>query len=110
MTEGNDGDVMLLTDLEPGWLGAGDGRKLGIHFLCPCCKETRIGVYFKNPIGGGEPMPESKRTYVDKDGQKHVQPLWQRENEMFEDLTLKPSINASGSGHWHGHVTNGRIE
>lgn len=25
------------------------------------------------------------------------------------DLTVTPSIDASASGHWHGHITNGEI-
>ena len=25
------------------------------------------------------------------------------------DMTVTPSIDASKSGHWHGHITNGEI-
>jgi hypothetical protein len=28
----------------------------------------------------------------------------------FENLTVTPSIDASKSGHWHGHITNGEIQ
>jgi hypothetical protein len=28
---------------------------------------------------------------------------------FIEDLTVTPSIDASSSGHWHGHITNGKI-
>jgi len=35
--------------------------------------------------------------------------LWQRTGETFEDMTLSPSIDASNSGHWHGHITNGEV-
>lgn len=27
----------------------------------------------------------------------------------FHDTTVTPSIDASASGHWHGHITNGEI-
>ena len=28
---------------------------------------------------------------------------------FITDLTATPSIDASSSGHWHGHITNGEI-
>jgi hypothetical protein len=28
---------------------------------------------------------------------------------FITDLTVTPSIDASKSGHWHGHITNGEV-
>lgn len=35
---------------------------------------------------------------------------WEREGDTFETLTLKPSVDASGWGHWHGWITNGEVK
>lgn len=29
---------------------------------------------------------------------------------FIDDLTVTPSIDASKSGHWHGHIKNGNVE
>ncbi len=106
---------MKLTELNPRWIVSGD-RRVGLTFDCPHCfsipdiQDTdiaKIGVYFKNPIGGGLPI-ETKY-------------LWNRKGDTFETMTLSPSVNASkagqpletitirGKGHWHGWITNGEI-
>ena len=88
---------MRLVDCNPKWIGKEERRGLGIYFDCPCCDgDICIGVYFENPIDGGSPAEKQK-------------PLWTRIGDDFENLTIKPSIDGSGSGHWHGHVTNGEI-
>lgn len=28
---------------------------------------------------------------------------------FIDDVTVTPSIDASASGHWHGHITDGEI-
>ncbi len=86
---------MRLIELDPHWIAEEGRQGQGIHFECPHCRETRIGVYFKNPIDGGTPAKDRL--------------LWQRAGDTFETLTLTPSIDASKFGHWHGHVTNGEI-
>lgn len=90
-----------LVDLDPHWLFQGDGRRgQGVTFLCPCCvgtdRERRVGVAFKNPLDGGTPLVD-------------FGPLWQREGETFETLTLSPSIDISASGHWHGFIRAGVV-
>lgn len=35
--------------------------------------------------------------------------LWTRSGESFADLSLHPSVDASGAGCWHGWVTNGEV-
>lgn len=102
---------MKLIELDPRWIGEKGRNGMGITFDCPCCNgETRIGVYFKNPVDGGAPRTVEQRTFKDKNGKVKVQPLWQRTGNTFDVLTLKPSINASEDKHWHGHVTNGEVK
>ena len=88
---------MRLTELEPRWIQAEGRPGMGMHFYCPCCGgATSIGIYFKNPLDGGEPA-------------KGESPLWERIGDDFETMTIKPSIDGSASGHWHGHITNGEV-
>ena len=86
---------MRLTELDPRWIGRDDRRGLGIHFECPCCRNIRIGVYFRNPLDGGE--PENKKQ------------LWLRAGEDFANLSLSPSIDVTEKEHWHGFITNGEV-
>lgn len=73
---------------------------MAVSFDCPCgCRgtdrETRLCVWFANPIDGGLPTDDGK--------------LWNRTGDTFETLTLTPSIDASAFGHWHGFITAGEI-
>lgn len=35
--------------------------------------------------------------------------VWKYEGNDFNTMTVTPSIDASASGNWHGHITNGEI-
>lgn len=107
---------MKLTDLEPHWVGLMPGHAIGITFLCPHCRQCRIGVPFDEPIGGEKlesiigrdltvHLHSQKKFLADLMNKKH----WHREGETFETLTLSPSIDTSEHGHWHGHINNGEI-
>lgn len=100
---------MKLTELSPRWIGVGDAlprRRIGVTFDCPHCRETRLGVFFANPVDGGP-------AYVDLLPAPGVPPIvrhhWQRTGETFDALTLTPSVDASASGHWHGFITQGEV-
>jgi len=43
-------------------------------------------------------------------GWRAREPAWDRQGDTFDTLTLLPSIDFSGKGHWHGHITNGVIQ
>ena len=91
---------MRLIELDPVWVVEGEGRDgMGLGFICPHCSgtedEERLFIGFKNPIDGGIPFNEKV--------------LWERIGETFEELSISPSIDASGHGHWHGWITNGEI-
>ncbi|MGH9524207.1 MAG: DUF6527 family protein [Terriglobales bacterium] len=34
---------------------------------------------------------------------------WTIDSRDFASMTVQPSIDASASGHWHGHIKNGDI-
>lgn len=107
---------MKLIDLDPRWWGDGSGRRLGVSFLCPHCREVRLGVAFTNPDDGGSPYPFNdiplRLEHVHEPRTFDVPPgaHWQRSGEMFDIMTLSPSIDASKSGHWHGFVQNGEVK
>ncbi len=114
---------MRLTELEPRWFdvpGIGTDKD-GVAFLCPCAscianpsKRTRLAAQFANPVGA-DPKPlmslEDKLRHAHELGTFDVPPgyLWKRTGETFETLTLSPSVDASASGHWHGHITDGEV-
>lgn len=97
---------MRLTELEPHWVGLAPGHAIGVTFLCPHCRNVRLGVLFDVPIGG-EILDNfiGLRLAASHIDDKH----WHREGETFETLTLTPSVDTSQHGHWHGFITNGEI-
>lgn len=74
---------------------------------------TRLGVAFKNPLDDGAPFVRSIEAHLAniEAGLYDVPPgfLWERIGDNFESITLKPSIDASASGHWHGYVGLGEV-
>lgn len=120
---------MKLLELEPRWcLGrqwddangtqhfvlydkATERRGMGMTFLCPVHKNHRLAVFFANPIDGLPPDVTAKYR-------------WHRDGQTFDDITLGPSIDASGNQAdvnpqavgmiqtpcWHGFIRNGQIE
>jgi hypothetical protein len=82
---------MRLSELDPRWFEIGDQRA-GFTFLCPHCKTTRLACN-SVPIGTADP-----------------QFCWTITGADWNMLTVAPSIDASKSGHWHGHITNGEIK
>lgn len=90
----------------------------------PCCDQTptsglepvpttRLGVAFKNPLDGGAPFERSITIHLAniESGLYDVPPgfLWERIGDTFANLTLRPSVDASKSGHWHGFVALGEV-
>lgn len=86
-----------LLELEPRFICGSNGRfGMGLSFLCPCCGDIRIRVFFANPMDGLPPDPVAVHHH--------------RDGETFDTLTLSPEINCAGEGHWHGQVIHGGIE
>ena len=102
---------MRLIELEPRWYGTRDSAGIvGMSFLCPCCKKIRIAVRFSH----------SAPYILQPDGAVHIPTqIWkitgdapsfsEYKHEGFDNVSLTPSVDASGFGHWHGFITNGEI-
>jgi hypothetical protein len=108
---------MRLTDLEPRWFTfhgwASDSPfRIGMTFLCPYCREERLGVLFDQPIDPDGVAGSVAGFDYDPEGfGAHLNMLvWQRQGDTFETLTLRPSIDGSQVGHWHGFITNGEVQ
>lgn len=105
---------MKLTDLRPRPVCDKEGRRgMGLSFNCPLCGQQRLSIWYANPMDGGPPrealpitpdLPEEiKRLYTCYNNR------WQRTGDSFENLTLSPSVDASGAGHWHGFISEGNV-
>lgn len=99
---------MKLTELEPRWYEAGKpGNRVGFTFDCPCCRGgigSRLAVAVHLDGTNMDPDPENPQQFA---AGEHVWTV--AAGGGFDDLSLSPSVDASGSGHWHGHITNGEI-
>ena len=112
---------MRLTELDPKWLLI-DGRRAGLVFRCPHCQNCYLSCFFV-------PMPHICGDDLDCQYALFAQVIpedqlldtvpckrdfaWTSspaaEEATFENISITPSLDASASGHWHGHVTNGSI-
>lgn len=106
-----------LIELQPKWLLHGLSRR-GLVFLCPHCRSVKLTCFF-------EPTPQKAQFQLlaengvvglDEDGDPlrvEIVPCnpsaqWNIESgETFDGLSISPSIDASASGHWHGHIRSG---
>lgn len=96
---------MKLIDLKPRWFVLEDGGpRVGLHFLCPHCLQQIIGVAFHHD--GKAAMEDAY--ILAHHGADDTQHIWDLQGQDdFATLTLKPSVDASASGHWHGWITKG---
>ncbi len=113
---------MRLGQLDPHWLVA-DGRRLGMVFLCPHCQECYLSCFFTPmPHIAGDDYHDCQHalfaTVLAEPDVRETVPCKQNyawnaspsvEQATFENLSVTPSLDASASGHWHGHITNGEI-
>lgn len=120
---------MKLADLNPRWFAEEGRRGQGVLFDCPGCRAGvcadakdggrpfRLAVAI-TPLDGGAPFPIKKMETLFSaieaaEGEEwtgRVVPpgiVWGRTGETFETLSISPSVDASASGHWHGHVSEG---
>lgn len=106
---------MKLTELEPRWIHP----NLFI-FRCPHCKTIFLSC--KNVEMNQKEQRELFEKHFGDDWGRLVvgdtpEQCWsisgtvpRDPNAAFiQNLTVTPSIDASKSGHWHGHITNGEI-
>lgn len=119
---------MKLADLNPRWFAEEGRHGQGVIFQCPCgCKGTEravnLAVVFTPPLDGGAVLPVGKISVQYDAVRRSVGEAewnsyrdwapsgiaWQRSGDTFETLTLAPSVDYGGAGHWHGHVQGGEI-
>lgn len=129
---------MRFVDLKPRWLEH-QGQRVAIMFLCPHCvaagkPEQWLTCFFApagslpavvsededingerweryefekafREMGYGDPRKEAWNVVSCK-----PDIAWQRTSDDFATMSITPSIDASASGHWHGHITGGQIQ
>lgn len=100
---------MRLIELNPRWI---TDNLFAFH--CPHCK--KVFLTCKNvPIGRAEQIELLQRAELEPTGPRYgvVQSkpnvAWSWDSKNFETMTVTPSIDASESGHWHGHIRKGAI-
>lgn len=99
---------MKLVDLSPRWIY----KNKVFTFLCPHCKTTWLTC--KRVVMGGKQQREIIETAFGEDIAHEVVGCetpcaWSFSTFDFATMSVKPSLDASKSGHWHGHITNGEI-
>lgn len=99
---------MKLVDLEPRWIS-----EHVFVFLCPCCRKDWLSckdvamsnkqqrLLFDSVFGEGG----WNATHV----LTKEKTAWRISSRSFADMSVTPSLNASASGNWHGHITKGEI-
>jgi len=98
---------MRLTDLEPRFFVVGsNAQPVGITFNCPHCHESgqRLAIALHMDGTNFDPDPKNDQQFATDER------VWTiTSGDSFSNLTLTPSVDASSSGHWHGHITNGEV-
>lgn len=104
---------MRLVDLDPRWL-LKDGARIGFVFRSPT-NRAEWQSCFETPPQTGEQCD----LFDDQVGEDEiVQPCnpaarWAVEGGLaaasFETMSVKPSLDGSAGGLWHGCITNGDI-
>jgi hypothetical protein len=97
-----------LVDLDPRWIY----KSKVFAFLCPHCRTTWLTC--KRVV-----MEQSQqRDIIESAFGENVgytvvgcKPAvaWKFGSLDFETMSVTPSLDASASGHWHGHITKGMI-
>jgi hypothetical protein len=100
---------MKLSELEPRWLDENV-----FVFRCPHCRNTWLSC--KNAqISIKRQFEIFREANLEPAGPRYgvvlmnAEAAWIVGGKDFATMTVTPSIDASASGHWHGHITNGNI-
>lgn len=98
---------MRLTELSPRWI-----HPNVLVFRCPHCKSDWLAC--KNATMSDKEQYALYEATFGEDWNLQVVPAradfaWNIVGGDFNSLTVTPSIDASASGHWHGHITQGEV-
>jgi hypothetical protein len=106
---------MKLTDLSPCWI-----HENVFAFKCPCalCQAKDADAMWlccKNAAMESRSQYELFEQTFGDDWNQIVVPMnesfaWTISGRDFATMSVSPSIDASASGHWHGHITNGNVQ
>lgn len=101
---------MKLTELNPSFVGSG-GPGITDSKGGPVPRRDGVGLSCDCPCGCGEPLYVAFDIPLDGKGPplNARQPLWGRQGDTFEDLTLTPSIQRMDGCKWHGHLRDGEF-
>lgn len=103
---------MRLADLSPQWI-VREGQRIGFVFVSPANPAWHQSCFFEKVQ-----TKEQWRLFdsvLGEHGCEKVQGCrvdfaWTHiSGDTFESLTVKPSIDGSRGGLWHGYITNGEI-
>ena len=106
---------MMLLDLDPQWL-IKDGKRVGFTFLSPTGKQGPIHWRQSCFVG---PAPGMREQWALFGEDANVQGCtrgcaWSIaggiDNATFATIAVKPSIDGSAGGLWHGFIQNGEIK
>jgi Family of unknown function (DUF6527) len=97
-----------LADLQPRWI-----HPNVFVFLCPHCKRTWLSCKNAAMTRRAQFDLFSKELTSEFD-RANIVPTkpefaWSVVGTEFSAMTITPSLDASASGHWHGHITGGQI-
>jgi hypothetical protein len=104
-----------LIELEPRWLEV-EGKRIGFVFRCPTNRDCWQSC-FQRPT---PPQKLQRKLFEAMFGDAdhlvqgcNPQHHWTIAPELadatFEAITVKPSIDGSAGGNWHGFITAGEI-
>ena len=97
---------MKLIDLQPRWI-----HEHMFVFQCPHCRKAWLTCK-DTPISFDEQREIIEGAFGDDDylvAGSRPDFSWEISSRDFKVMSVKPSIDASRSGCWHGFITNGEI-
>lgn len=92
---------MKLAELNPETIKYKGCKGFGVIFDCPHC-DCRLPVLYLNTMNGSPSVPDDPATLGNNSGFR-----WSRSGLTWEDLTLSPSLQIDGHGHFM--VTDGLV-
>lgn len=99
---------MRFAELEPRWI-----HPNLFVFLCPHCRKDFLSC--KIVVMSMREQFDIFQEAFGEDWNTLIVPCkeseaWKITSRDFGSMTVTPSIDASASGHWHGHITAGEIK
>lgn len=96
---------MKLSELEPRWIS-----ETRFAFKCPHCKLIFLTCQTE-PTDMSKQCAENEAALGEDAVYAPCNPAskWTVDGRDFDSIHVRPSIDASAAGHWHGFISNGEI-